>query len=393
MSCPRVKVREIAEQIRGVTFDKAESSKSPATGTLPVLRANNITDSGLVFEDLVYVPKRRISSKQLLQEGDVVIAASSGSLDVVGKAAMLKRPFEGGFGAFCKVLRPRGEVDPSYFAHFFLTSHYRRRISALAAGANINNLKNEHLDNLELPLPPMEEQRRIAAILDQAEALRAQRRAAIALLDQLPQAIFLEMFGDPVSNPMRWPLDKLGTLGTLDRGVSRHRPRNAPELLGGAHPLIQTGDVANSDGYIRSYTSTYSDIGLKQSKKWPTGTLCITIAANIAKTGILTFDACFPDSVVGFTSFDRESTQYVQVWLSLLQRTLEDSAPESAQKNINLDILRNLPIPIPPKELRGALGARLRTVNLAKTAHQSALASLDTLCRSLQASIFARKSE
>ncbi|HRA89425.1 MAG TPA: hypothetical protein PK992_15175, partial [Planctomycetaceae bacterium] len=82
------------------------------------------------------------------------------------------------------------------------------------------------------------------------------------------------------------------------------------------------------------------DIGLRQSKMWPAGTLCITIAANIAKTGILTFDACFPDSVVGFRADDPATVEYVRVWLSFLQKALEDSAPESAQKNINLAILR-----------------------------------------------------
>lgn len=143
-------------------------------------------------------------------------------------------------------------------------------------------------------------------------------------------------------------MQKFGEVGTLDRGISKHRPRNAPELLGGSHPLVQTGEVANCDGYIRSYTSTYSDLGLRQSKMWPAGTLCITIAANIAKTGILTFEACFPDSVVGFRADDPATVEYVRVWLSFLQKALEDSAPESAQKNINLAILRGLNIPLPP---------------------------------------------
>src|SRR5690606_38147340 len=97
-----------------------------------------------------------------------------------------------------------------------------------------------------------------------------------------------------------WEHVPLCELGNLDRGVSKHRPRNEPALLGGPYPLVQTGDVANSEGYIQNHLSTYTELGLKQSKLWPAGTLCITIAANIANTGILTYDACFPDSVVGF---------------------------------------------------------------------------------------------
>lgn len=89
-------------------------------------------------------------------------------------------------------------------------------------------------------------------------------------------------------------------MGELAREKSKNRPRNAPELLNGPYPLIQTGDIANAGIYLKEYTQTYSELGLKQSKMWKKGTLCITIAANIAKTSILTFDACFPDSVVAF---------------------------------------------------------------------------------------------
>jgi len=118
------------------------------------LRAGNITDDGLVFEDLVYVPAQRISAKQKVCHHDVVIAASSGSIDIVGKAAPALVDFDGGFGAFCKVLRPKSNVHPVYFAHFFKTKDYRQQVSALAAGANINNLRNEHLDDLKFPLSP-----------------------------------------------------------------------------------------------------------------------------------------------------------------------------------------------------------------------------------------------
>jgi type I restriction enzyme, S subunit len=90
------------------------------------------------------------------------------------------------------------------------------------------------------------------------------------------------MFGDPVRNEKGWEVCNLNELGSLDRGVSKARPRNSPELLGGIYPLIQTGDVTNSGIYITAYKQTYSELGLKQSKLWPKGTMLITIAANIA---------------------------------------------------------------------------------------------------------------
>jgi type I restriction enzyme S subunit len=209
---PVARVADLAEQIRGVSYDKEDASSTPRPGFLPVLRAGNITDDGLVFDDLVFVPAGRIADKQKIRRNDVIIAASSGSPDVVGKAARALDDYDGGFGAFCKVLRPRPDVDPSYFAHFFRTPEYRRRVSALAAGININNLRNEHLDELLIPLPPLPEQRRIAEILNKADALRAKRRAALAQLNTLTQSIFLDMFGDPATNPKGWPLMPMSTL-------------------------------------------------------------------------------------------------------------------------------------------------------------------------------------
>jgi type I restriction enzyme S subunit len=227
-------------------------------------------------------------------------------------------------------------------------------------------------------------QHRIAEVLDRAAALRAMRRATLAQVDSFAQAIFLDLFGDPVLNPQGWPLRKFGEIGTLDRGVSKHRPRNAPELLGGPFPLVQTGDVANCDGYIREFSSTYSELGLKQSKLWPTGTLCITIAANIAKTGILTFDSCFPDSVVGFRAQEMATVEFARTWLSFLQKRLEESAPESAQKNINLAILRDLDVPYPPLTLQCDFARRVAAVEKLKATHRTSMAELDALFASLQ---------
>lgn len=163
---------------------------------------------------------------------------------------------------------------------------------------------------------------------------------------------FIEMFGDPITNSKNLPELTLPELGEFGRGVSKHRPRNAPELLGGKYPLIQTGEVANAELYINGYTNTYSELGYKQSKMWKAGTLCITIAANIAKTGILSFDACFPDSVVGFHANEKTNNIFIHFWFTFFQEILEAQAPASAQKNINLRILSELKVIVPPIELQ-----------------------------------------
>ena len=134
------------------------------------------------------------------------------------------------------------------------------------------------------------------------------------------------------------------------RGKSKHRPRNDERLYGGNIPFIQTGDIRNASHTITQYNQTYSDLGLQQSKLWPKGTLCITIAANIAETSILGFDACFPDSVIGFVADPgKTSTDYVEYLLQSTKKELEEKgrAKSSAQSNINLATFKQLKLPFP----------------------------------------------
>ena len=145
--------------------------------------------------------------------------------------------------------------------------------------------------------------------------------------------------------PEGWIYTRLSYLGELSRGKSKHRPRNDPALFGGAYPFIQTGDV-KAKNEITSYSKTYNDFGLRQSKLWPKGTLCITIAANIAETAFLGIDACFPDSVVGFTEFQCVvDSKYIYYFINAFREQIEAYAPATAQKNINLKILEELIVP------------------------------------------------
>lgn len=281
-----------------------------------------------------------------LHPGDLIMSCSG----TMGRLAIAPEGIGKGIinQALLKIT-PKANVDLGYLKYWLESETFQFRLSGNTHGAAIKNVASVAvLKEMVIPLPPLPEQKRIAAILDKADTIRRKRQQATRLTDDFLRAVFLDMFGDPVINPMGWKLLPLSTVGTLDRGKSRHRPRNDPALLEGAHPLIQTGEVANSRGYIKEYSATYSDLGLAQSKKWDAGTLCITIAANIAKTGILTFPACFPDSVVGFIPNRNVTVEFVQHWLGFLQKNLEANAPQAAQKNINLEILRGLLIPVPP---------------------------------------------
>ena len=152
--------------LRGVSYKKQDATTEPSAGKIPILRATNIGDR-LNFTGLVYVHEQYVSKIQLLNVGDIVIAASSGSRHVVGKAAALTVPWIGSFGAFCYGLRPHLQATASYISLFLQTSIYRDHISALSAGVNINNLRREHIEGVPLPVAPLNEQRRIVAKIDE----------------------------------------------------------------------------------------------------------------------------------------------------------------------------------------------------------------------------------
>jgi type I restriction enzyme S subunit len=159
-------VSEVASLIRGVSYPKEESSKEAKDGYLPILRANNI-DGELNFNDLVYVPHKRVNNEQLIKEFDLLIAMSSGSKDLVGKASQANRDFDGGFGAFCGLVRIIQEIDRRFVGFFFRSPSYRSEISRLSSGVNINNLRRDHIESMPIPLPPLSEQQRIVAKIEE----------------------------------------------------------------------------------------------------------------------------------------------------------------------------------------------------------------------------------
>lgn len=161
---------------------------------------------------------------------------------------------------------------------------------------------------------------------------------------------------------MKWEYKTLDQLGEVSRGRSKHRPRNDPSLFGGKYPFIQTADVKAANFYITEYDTTYNEKGLAQSRLWNPGTLCITIAANIADTGILAMDACFPDSVMGFLPYERiADVRFVKYCFDILQQNCKKISQGAAQDNLSWEKLSTILFPAPPIEVQTKIADILST--------------------------------
>ena len=283
---------------------------------------------------------------------------------------------------------PEGMVDYSYLKYVLQSPDIVGQFEKKKQGVAQLNISLKDIGDFVIPLRTAKEQKSIVTTMDKVSKLITLRKEQLAKLDQLVKSRFIELFGDPVYNNNGLPTKKLCELGSLDRGRSQHRPRNDPKLLNGPYPLIQTGEVASAGLYITEYKNTYSELGLQQSKMWKAGTLCITIAANIAQTAILTFDACFPDSVVGFVPNDAVSAIYMHYWFGFFQKILEEQAPQVAQKNINLKILSDLDVMVPTKEQQEQFAAFVEQTDKSKLAIQQSLDKLELLKKSLMQEYF-----
>lgn len=257
------------------------------------------------------------------------------------------------------------------FLRFYLNSiNYRDYVS----GTTRLKLTQGQMKHILVPIPSEEEQEKIVLKLEEVfsqidegirtltvalEQLKIYRNSVLneAFLGNFTKGkhIKTDSFCREASKeekkklpliPNEWRYIALANLGDLGRGKSKHRPRNDSRLFDdGKYPFLQTSEVKAATKYITDYSKMYGEFGLQQSKLWKAGTLCITIAANIAETAFLGIDACFPDSVVGYTPSEKMNPWYVKYFIESQKLRLWAFAPATAQKNINLDTLEKLIIP------------------------------------------------
>jgi len=288
------------------------------------------------------------------------------------------------------VMRLRDDGDlPSYFHHLFRTPQFAKEAERWSYGitSDMWSLRPEHFKMIYSPVPPPAERAAIVRFLDWANgrlerAIRAKRKV-IALLGEQKQAIIhravtrgldpsvpLKPSGIPWLGdmPQHWEVRRVKQATRILRGKFSHRPRNDASLYDGLYPFIQTGVVAQASKFIMSYSQTLNEKGLAVSKLFPSGTLVMTIAANIGEVAVLTFDACFPDSIVGFVPQASADRDYLYIVFVCMKPVLLREAPVNTQGNLNVERIGAMGMPCPP------LGEQ---ENIAKHAEQET-AAFDT---------------
>lgn len=387
----------------------AKKGKKPKTLSVQIERGSLPYVDIKAFEKGIYTKFGMSEDGILASSKDIFLVWDGARSGLTGKG------LRGLIGSTIMSLTPRG-FNRDYLL-FFLQSRYSD-INSNTRGTGIPHVNPDYLWPLQIPCAPLDEQRRIVyklqKVLERVEKANASINKVSVMLNEFRQAvlsaacsgklveqdpndepasILLERvragrkkkwlgeliakrkdpkeftYKEPVEPDMSelpelpggWAWVYLPELGSLSRGMSKHRPRNEKKLYGGKYPFIQTGDIRNSPDIITEFSQTYNEEGLKQSKLWPKNTLAITIAANIAETAILGFSACFPDSVVGLIADENLcDIHYVHYFIRTIKGRLSNFASATAQKNLNIRTLNKVAVALPPLGEQKRIVARVQ---------------------------------
>lgn len=336
---------EIGQLVRGNGLPKVDFAE---TGVGAIHYGQIYTHYGTwATETISFVEPEKALRLAKVDPGDVIITNTSENLDDVCKAVAWLGDEQVVTGGHATVFKH--SQNPKFIAYWLQTAEFHAQKKRLATGTKVIDVSAKALEKVKIPIPPMAIQDEIVSVLDDFTALEGELEAELKVRRRqyaFYRDTLLSLDDDEC---------ELLTLSAVSlefgRGKSRHRPRNDPKLFGGTYPFIQTGDVRNSGHLITNFSQTYNEDGLTQSKLWPRGTVCITIAANIAETGILDFDSCFPDSVIGMVVDPRKtSAHFVEYLLQSFKFNLAAKGRGSAQANINLATFEHELFPFPPLE-------------------------------------------
>lgn len=370
MSWSKMKLGDAATFINGYPFKPTDWE----TEGREIIRIQNLTGKG---NDVNYF-NGEIPEKYKVRKGDLLISwsATLGIFEWDREDAWLNQHI-------FKVVFNKVKFNKSFFKHLISTvlSEFGQKVH----GSTMKHITKVNFDKTIISLPPLPEQKRIAELLDKADALRQKSKQLLATYDELLQATFLDMFGDPVTNPKGWEKINLNKIAKLERGRFSPRPRNDPSYFNGPYPFIQTGDISKSGNRLDSYIQTLNDKGIKVSKQFEKGTIVIAIVgATIGATAILELDVYATDSIIGISVNKKLANNIflefvMQFWKPILLKI----APEAARANINLEILGRLDIIVPPITFQDQFAKVVENIEAQKTLVKQSLQESEDLFNGL----------
>ena len=370
-------VKEIAEFIRGVSYKKNESSKIQKEDSVPILRANNINRQ-LNYADLVYIPRERIKDEQFIKAFDIIIAMSSGSKNLVGKAAQSHQDYHGGFGTFCGLVRVSSQLDRKFIGLFFQSLGYRNKISRLSSGMNINNLRRQHIESMCLPIPPLSEQHRIVAKIEELftklDAGINELRKAQSQLKRYRQSVLKAAFegkltetwraehqdeiepAAPIASdlPNGWEWTTLEEVSKLNPRIDKQSIDDDLEVT-----FLPMKNVEELSGKIDlSETKRFSELKRKSYTPFRDGDILFAKVTPCMENGKITIAYDLKNGIgFGSTEFhvirlsEEHSKQFF--FFYVLQQKFRQEAKRAMTGAVGLlrvptDYMRKVPIPLPP---------------------------------------------
>ena len=332
----------------GRIFQSRKEAVLPRTlkGPITYVGLENITQNTgqLTRQVLVDDPSEIKSAKNVFCNGDILYGRLRPNLNKVWLADR-----QGICSTDIIVIRPsNGNALPALYARILRGAALNAAVMQRVSGAQLPRISWGQFEKLQVPLPPLDVQREIVEEIEGYQRVMDGARAVI------------ENYRPHVSLDPSWPLVSLDQACQITRGKFSHRPRNEPRFYGGDYPFIQTGNVTRAEGGKISYTQTLNEDGLSISRLFEPPIVVITIAANIGSTAVLDFPACFPDSIIGLIPNSGTDAWFLELMMRTKKDYLNVIAPQSAQKNINIRILKSVQIPLPPLKTQLAIVADVR---------------------------------
>ena len=387
---PQIAFTEIATLIRGVSYDKSVASVSEREGYIPILRANNI-QKDLILNDLVYVPSDFVKEEQMIRKGDIVLAMSSGSKDLVGKSAQADKDINAAFGTFCGLIRAKENIDSKFLGLYFQTQEYRNFVSYQSKGVNICNLKKKDIESLQIPLPPLPTQH---GIVTRIETLFAELDKGVEHLRTAQQQ--LKTYRQAVLNHWlnnddgKWETVKLKDIADVNTGSTPKRGNN-DYWENGTIPWITSGETNNQYITQASEFITAKAIAETNCKIIPKGSLVIAMygeGKTRGKCAELSIDAATNQALASITFTDTEISKNFAKWF--FEKNYQDMRLLSSggvQPNLNLGIIKNMIIPFPPiseqQRIVKEIESRLSQATASETYIENALQQAEALRQSI----------